>query len=316
MDKKENNKKLNELITIVSNVAMGDLSQKVKVKGNDEFAALGMSINAMIDNLNYYRSDAINNILGVVSDIAMGDLSKEIKIRGDGEIAALGMAINEMNNNLKNYHNELTNKILAVVSDVSMGDLSKEIEIGTHDNLAALKLAINEVINILRKTNNKLRTLAETDPLTGIYNRRRLFEILDLDLKRIRRYKNHLSIAMLDLDHFKQINDNYGHIVGDQILRNTVQIITPNIRKADVLGRYGGEEFLLIMINTSKKQAFLVSEKIRKLFEQTKHSKGAHVTISIGVAEFQEEDTLESLLKRADQALYKAKEKRNKVICF
>ena len=308
------NEKLKKIISAVSNVAMGDFSQEIKVTGEDEFATLGMAINEMISNLKHYRSEMSEKIISVVSDIAMGDLSKEIEITGEDEFAALGAAINEMNKNLKRYNEKMTNKILAVVSDVSMGELSHKIKISGEDSFAALGMAINEMINNLRQMHKKLIALAETDALTNIANRRKLFDMLSLDIERTKRYSSPLSIAMIDLDHFKKVNDTYGHIAGDNVLKETVSILHDNIRKADVLGRYGGEEFIIIMSGLDVKKAKIVCEKIRNIIEKHKHPKIGQVTISIGLAEFCNKDSAEKLIARADKSLYIAKENgRNRV---
>ncbi|NOY75644.1 MAG: HAMP domain-containing protein, partial [Kiritimatiellaeota bacterium] len=143
--------RLNEIISVVSDVAMGDLSKQVEVTGEDELAALGMSINEMVANLKRYRTEMAENIISVVSDVAMGDLSKQVEVTGEDELAALGMSINEMIDNLKRYRTEMAEKIISVVSDVAMGDLSKQVEVTGEDELAALGMAINEMISGLKE---------------------------------------------------------------------------------------------------------------------------------------------------------------------
>ena len=320
MIKKPQIDKFKEIIEVVSNAAMGDYSQRIKITGEDEVAALGIAINEMIDNIVHWRSEMTEEILSVVSDISMGDLSKEVEVVGEDEFAALGSAINEMNSNLKHYNQEMTEKILTVVSDVSMGDFSKEIDVSSSGEASfeALGEAINEVINILRQSHERLKHLSEIDPLTNIPNRRHFFDQLEIDLERAKRYSSPMSLAMIDLDFFKKVNDTYGHLVGDEVLKETAKILRNSIRKADVVGRYGGEEFVIAMVGINIKNAQIVCEKLCKAVENYKHSSAGTITISIGVAELNKNDTVETLIARADKALYAAKEKgrnRTEAVC-
>jgi len=188
------------------------------------------------------------------------------------------------------------------------GDLSKEIEVTGEDEFAALGMAINEMIYHLRQMHKKLLRLSEIDELTNIPNRRKLFSRLALDIERSKRYSFPLTIAMMDLDHFKKVNDVYGHIAGDHVLKKTANILRDNIRKADILGRYGGEEFVIIMVGLDIKQAEIMCEKLRKEIEKYRYPEVGQVTISIGLTMFCEKETSEQLIAKADQMLYLAKE--------
>jgi len=169
---------------------------------------------------------------------------------------------------------------------------------------------------------HETKRLAITDELTGICNRRRLFELSDREIERARRYHRPLSMILFDVDHFKQVNDTFGHLVGDQILRLIAQVCQNRIRKVDILGRYGGEEFVILMPETNHSHGIEAAERIRKEVCEMAFLSGkdvVRVTISLGVATTGEgEDlSLNALIKRADDALHKAKtEGRNRVCCF
>ncbi len=165
--------------------------------------------------------------------------------------------------------------------------------------------------------NEKLEGMAHIDALTGAYNRRYFYEISKKIVSYAKREKRPLSLAMLDIDKFKDINDNFGHDVGDQILKIFVSKIQNNIRESDVFVRYGGEEFIVLLPNTDTEQALVISEKLREIIESYDVIDNIHFTVSIGVSSFiNSTDNLENLIKRADEALYKAKNSgRNQVVC-
>lgn len=156
-----------------------------------------------------------------------------------------------------------------------------------------------------------------TDGLTGIANRRKLDEALENEFLRAKRYGRPLSIAILDADHFKKVNDNHGHIVGDFVLKKLATLFQQNIRREELLGRYGGEEFVVVMPEVDSSGAFQLAEKLRKTVETTVFKSGETelpVTISVGVATLGEEKSVKDFLDTADQALYRSKEEgRNRV---
>ena len=156
-----------------------------------------------------------------------------------------------------------------------------------------------------------------TDGLTGIANRRKLDEALENEFLRAKRYGRPLSIAILDADHFKKVNDNHGHIVGDFVLKKLATLFQQNIRREELLGRYGGEEFVVVMPEVDSSGAFQLAEKLRKTVETTVFKSGETelpVTISVGVATLGEENSVKDFLDTADQALYRSKEEgRNRV---
>lgn len=187
-------------------------------------------------------------------------------------------------------------------------------------NILPMKDENNRIISYMAIGNDitakkEVERLSEIDKLTGIYNRRKLDEYMESELNRAKRYHQPLSFIILDIDHFKNINDTYGHPVGDSTLQTLAKILTDNLRKSDILGRYGGEEFLIICPETNNNQAALLAEKLRACVENTLFDDIKNMTISIGVAEFEGENTVKELLSRADRALYQAKHNgRNRVV--
>ncbi|HQO14383.1 MAG TPA: GGDEF domain-containing protein [Smithellaceae bacterium] len=173
----------------------------------------------------------------------------------------------------------------------------------------------------LRGTMTQLQKMATTDPLTGIPNYRFFFQAGEQEMRRVYRYKNHLSVLMLDIDHFKKINDKYGHAVGDTVLATFADVCKKCLRDIDIFGRLGGEEFAVISPQTDIIGAKILAERLRTNIEQTeiKTEKGnVRITVSIGATELlPQENNFESVLKRADDAMYEAKRKgRNRVVAL
>jgi len=153
----------------------------------------------------------------------------------------------------------------------------------------------------------QLQLMAFNDSLTGIYNRQRFNEELQREIKRFKRVNEPLSVVMLDIDDFKNFNDNYGHQIGDKVLVEITSLISKYIREVDIFARWGGEEFILLLPNTRKDKALLVAESLRKRVENLRCGDELKITASFGVTEIKDEDTLSSLEKRVDDALYLAK---------
>jgi diguanylate cyclase (GGDEF)-like protein len=159
----------------------------------------------------------------------------------------------------------------------------------------------------LQELAQDLRFRATTDPLTGLYNRAEFDEALASETGRSGRYKSPLALIMFDIDHFKQVNDAFGHQVGDEVLVQLSQTVSGNVRHTDVLARWGGEEFVILAPGLDGAAAFQAAEKIRRLISQTAFPTTGRVTCSFGVAEHVKGDTAETLVARADGALYRAK---------
>jgi len=165
-----------------------------------------------------------------------------------------------------------------------------------------------------------LERVAFLDPLTGVGNRRYTEMILEGRLNEFHRYGWSFAVLYLDIDHFKQVNDTYGHDVGDQALKVVARTLLNNLRSFDFIGRWGGEEFFGIMVNVDESQLAQIANKFRFLVEHSTIPVGPkmiHVTISIGATLARREDTLEKLVKRADDLLYQSKTKgRNRVTVY
>jgi diguanylate cyclase (GGDEF)-like protein len=214
--------------------------------------------------------------------------------------------------------------IVFLTANSSNEDEEYGFEIGATDFIRkpiSPKIVSARVSNILslQLTTRKLELIASTDPLTGAFNRRHLNLVGTNELSRSRRYNSTFTLLMLDIDHFKAVNDTYGHDVGDEALIETVAVIKNTIRSEDFLFRLGGEEFAVMLPETAKLAAFDTAERIRiaisKIVIQTPIDP-LSFTISIGIAENTSEDNgIDLILKRADEALYQAKlSGRNRVI--
>jgi len=169
-----------------------------------------------------------------------------------------------------------------------------------------------------KRAYDELERLARYDTLTGLLNRRAVLERLAEWLRHVERYKGHFCVIMLDLDHFKRVNDDYGHQTGDHVLAKTADILRQSVRQTDVVGRYGGEEFLVLLPRTNRDGAGLVAERIRHFMGRTPMEDGRGgsftITVSLGIASRRDGDQSDSLVNRADGALYTAKnEGRNRV---
>jgi len=166
----------------------------------------------------------------------------------------------------------------------------------------------------LAVANVHLEGVASVDPLTGAWNRRSFERSADLEMNRAHRYQYPLSFMMIDIDHFKKVNDKYGHAVGDTVLIELVGLLQGESRETDFLARWGGEEFVLTAPYASAEEAVAIAERVRQNVSRHEFSNVGSVTVSVGVAEYSAGDSLESVLERADKALYAAKRAgRNRV---
>lgn len=212
--------------------------------------------------------------------------------------------------------------LLQISSDVAMSMLKASHE---------LCLNFLHILSQRIRSNNKLvceeqyhircmEEYAKIDPLTGLHNRRWLEEMYTREMARCNTGNFKLSALMMDIDHFKNVNDTYGHLVGDQVLVAVAQALTKSLRPSDMPVRYGGEEFTVFLPSATSKNAHIVAERIRKNVENMSIalSDGGilHVTISIGYSERINGDTVTSIIERADKALYHAKENGRNRVCM
>ena len=216
---------------------------------------------------------------------------------------------------------DIDDKTIIALSSISEKDISSTLlKIGANDFLN--KPFIEEEL-MCRIDNNiknsilidEIKEMAFKDALTGLYNRRYFFDIAEKMFLTSKREEKEISILMCDIDHFKKINDTYGHQTGDIIIKKVASILAQNIRKNDIAARYGGEEFVILLYDCPIKFANLIGEKIRKTIESLEikeNNTTIKFTISIGISN--KGNSLEDIIKDADKMLYKAKETRNKVV--
>lgn len=216
-------------------------------------------------------------------------------------------------------------KLMAAADRIADGDLEIRLTATRNDELGHLTRVFNEMAGRLRQNhaeimaanqamqqqNRVLETLSITDSLTGLYNRSKLDAILSDQLARFRRTQREFTLLMMDIDHFKTLNDTYGHLTGDEVLAAVAQILSQSIRSIDYAARYGGDEFIIILVETSAAQALKTAERICNQVEGMVYNidgSSIAVTVSIGIVQCQPEDeTPTAVLARADMALYEAK---------
>lgn len=194
----------------------------------------------------------------------------------------------------------------------TQGDLSYRVPISSHDEFGELAIAFNKMASYLEKDQQRLSELATRDGLTGLYNRHCFEEMLTDEMERYQRHHHPLSLLMLDLDHFKNVNDNYGHITGDNALKLVSRVIGKVCRTGDVIARFGGEEIIILMPETPAENATILAERIRAAIAASpvRLGNGEQITItaSIGVASIPNDaEHSEGLILAADFALYEAK---------
>jgi diguanylate cyclase (GGDEF)-like protein len=196
-----------------------------------------------------------------------------------------------------------------------------ELENTSKDEIGILTGSFNEMLKViqqktkeLKDANDSLFHLSTTDPLTGLYNRRQIERILKEEIERSKRYASPLSVMALDIDFFKRINDNFGHVTGDEIIKHLSLILIESIRMCDIAGRTGGEEFIIILPSTEVSNTGVISERIRKRIEDSYFENRIKYTCSIGVAGLKDK-SYDELMTRVDDLLYEAKRTgRNKVV--
>ncbi len=169
----------------------------------------------------------------------------------------------------------------------------------------------------LKEAHKRIEALSRRDALTGLANRGWLDATLFSEVERSRRYGSLLSVVMIDIDRFKSVNDSFGHLVGDRVLQSTADALRMTLRATDLAGRFGGEEFLVILPNTGSKDACTMAERLRRKVEDMPIDfRDEPITVSLGVADWRVGDDMAGLIERADEALYEAKlAGRNRVVC-
>lgn len=238
---------------------------------------------------------AIFTLLTAVAALLLGKLAAKPIV----ELATIARNIGEGNFDSRN----------SVNSNDEIGNLSKSLKKMAH-NLQETMASRDELIFEVeqrKKAEEQLQILSTTDELTGVDNRRAFNDKLHTNIGRAKRYHEPLSLLMLDVDNFKKVNDSYGHNVGDLVLKTLVSALTEGIRQEDLIARWGGEEFSILLPQTGKDAALQQAERLREKVADYDFPTVGQVTVSIGHTELQDQDIPESLVKRADNALYQAK---------
>ena len=199
--------------------------------------------------------------------------------------------------------NEKERKLAGKISDIR--DLTNSFD--------AMIKALNDHTVERQRVQGQLERLATTDELTQSYNRTKFQDVIGTEIERAGRYKHPLSIIIFDLDHFKQVNDRFGHLAGDSVLKATADIARSNIRDSDFLFRLGGEEFLVLAPETNLDDAYLLAERLRRVIAENDFDQIESITASFGVAEYADGETKDAFILKADRAMYMAKNTRNRV---
>ncbi|MBN2233288.1 MAG: diguanylate cyclase [Deltaproteobacteria bacterium] len=255
----------------------------------------------------------------------------EIKRQQEGTRALL-TTIAEVVDNLDNAasthdrelakHQENLASIDRVTDIISLREMvSRELQ-SVRDSNTSLQHKLTSANEEVRKLETKLAQitdLATIDELTGLFNRRALFNRIVEEHSRAERYQDTFSLLLFDIDDFKLINDTHGHLAGDAVLRKMANFLKGSLRTSDFLGRFGGEEFICVLPSTGLDKARMVGEKLRmlltkKVFEDSRGEVKIKVTVSIGVSQYHTGDTLDEVIKRADDALYMAKNNGKNVV--
>ncbi|RDE18120.1 sensor domain-containing diguanylate cyclase [Motiliproteus coralliicola] len=227
---------------------------------------------------------SLNQLIEAVNKMAEGDLQQQVKINTRDEIGLLANAFNSMNTRLVNAYREL-----------------------------------EESHQLIEQQAEQLKELSIRDELTGLYNRRFFNEEAKLLLSNASRYQQPLAAILADIDHFKMINDNFSHAVGDQVLQQVSEILLNGIRSSDLVARYGGEEMVFILPNTDQAKAIEMMDRIRLCIEEHpwhKTAPGLAVTMSFGICADNSVEQLQARLEQADQQLYRAKREGRNQVCI
>ncbi len=257
------------------------------------------------DNLNKKTENYLNLIASFIKN-------KDLKTLREIETSSFKL-LPKINKTVYIFENESNDKTKALMERelfILIGTLFTLLIEAFVIVIPAIRIASrkdSELQRLIEKRTHELEQLSVTDQLTKLYNRRKIDKILATEIEQARRYDHSFSLILIDIDHFKKINDNYGHQSGDHVLQAISKLFLSNIRKTDMVGRWGGEEFLIISLEKDLNKVLIFVEKLRKAVENHHFDVVEKITCSFGVAHYTSGDTVDSLLSRTDVALYKAK---------
>ncbi len=240
----------------------------------------------------------LGSLTKVISKFKESGEYSYVEISGSDEIATLSRAFNHMGNKINDYIDRIESD--KGLLEVRVAERTKELED------AKQKMA---------EVNSRLESMAITDHLTGLFNRIKIEESMETEYLRRLRYRTSFSVVLLDIDKFKNVNDTYGHDVGDSTLVTLSKILSNHVRKIDIVGRWGGEEFIVVCPDTDINGAAILAENLRKEIEKSEFDIVGTITCSFGIAEMHDDEMLKELIKRSDVGLYLAKAQgRNRVV--
>ncbi len=313
-------------------LADGDLGTRVahKVRGG-ELGTLGLAFDNMAQRIADYvkdlqhKADEYHAIIQATSDgFNICDISGKILEANDSYCRMIGYDITELiTMNIADIeatenHEMILNHVTKIIKTGSDSFISRhkrkddteidvEVTITYLDNCGGRFFSFIRDITDRKKLEVELVRAATYDKLTGVFNRGSIEEKIEAELERAKRYGNTFSLIMFDIDDFKHINDTFGHHVGDDVLQGISEIVSKNIRTLDSIGRWGGEEFMVLLSETAASEGARVAEKLRVTLATYKPIEALHVTASFGVTSYQDNDTLDTMLKRVDDLMYSAK---------
>lgn len=262
-----------------------------------------------------HHDDYIAEHLAIGTSKLIGVVRELIGQRSNGDVFPMELAVTEMQVRGQPA-------FVATVRDITerkraegaLRRANETLESKVLERTAALAQANNSLGRERKMMQERLNAMATTDALTGILNRRQFDNLLNMELERARRYQSSFSLIMFDIDYFKQVNDNYGHLVGDTVLAELAQLVSAEVRVTDSFARWGGEEFILLVHGDADGGTPLVVEKLRTLIERHTFFHDKRLTCSFGVTACSGTDSFREVMWRVDQALYRAKENgRNRV---
>ena len=292
-------------------LARGDfISYRVQIdKLADEFQA---DLDTIIDLAETSAKESVDNVGERIRD------SRAIILIGGAGAAIVGMLIMLV---LAGHIVRPLEQAAMIAEGISNGRFTDDIPLVRSDEpgqllivLSSMKRKIQAQQWELEQRNAELEHLAATDKLTGLANRRKLEDTAADHMASIRRYGGGLAAILLDIDHFKAVNDTHGHAVGDIVITQIASILTQAVRETDLVGRWGGEEFLILLPNTSLDGAAVLAEKIRWTISDYDFPVVGHKTSSFGVGELRDEEAIANFFDRIDQALYRAKQEGRNLV--
>lgn len=299
-------------------------------------AGIGITMDAARTLINSYQQRFGRSIYFVdrTGKVALVGQDDQVRAAGIHEVNGLGAiadSILRKGSGSYQYTNAGSERLLNVrliselnwflfvegTADAAMVEIRRTLYINLAICLAITAIMLLATSFTINRYQSQLEEMATTDKLTGLANRQAFDVLMPQVISETRRHGNPLCAVLIDIDHFKDVNDKHGHLAGDKVLRTVAGVIKSRLRASDIISRWGGEEFLVVLKNINVEQATLLAEKIRSAIERSvtaQKDRTITVTASLGIAAFELGDTPDRLLARADKALYKAKEQgRNRV---